>query len=188
MRNSFAVTSLMIRAVLFVGLLVKTRTMFYVDVQQHFSLMKQSVSKPDSFPRGPSSWLPPSSPWIKINIDATRREADSHARCGGVARDCYGTWEFGFYKLLECASMKALHILKSEYNGAHSLSEHLNDLRNRKRSVQIQHVIRQRKKVDDALAKSASFESLDLVVITSPPTSIVRLLQEDMTMYDVVNV
>ncbi|KAE8680158.1 hypothetical protein F3Y22_tig00111392pilonHSYRG00374 [Hibiscus syriacus] len=177
---------------------------------------KPVVTKTAVFHRCSFHWMLPSSPWIRLNTDAAWTETDGRARCG-VAKDSSGTWLFGFSKfigicliidaelwgafvgltfawnagfrqvILELDSMEALRILKSDYNGTHSLRWHINELRRRNSCVQIQHVLRNGNKVADVLAKGASLANLDPILIDSPPISITKLLLEDMLVLDSVN-
>ncbi|KAF7830690.1 putative glycerophosphodiester phosphodiesterase, protein kinase RLK-Pelle-LRK10L-2 family [Senna tora] len=41
------------------------------------------------------TWVPPESSWYKVNVDGSVK-VDGSASCGGVIRDCSGTWQKGF--------------------------------------------------------------------------------------------
>ncbi|KAE8726578.1 hypothetical protein F3Y22_tig00006613pilonHSYRG00064 [Hibiscus syriacus] len=131
---------------------------------------KPSVTTNTRIHRGHSHWMLPPAPWIKLNTGVTRRETDCYARCDGIARDNAVNWLFGFSKfigacsvidaklcgvyvglnlawdagfrqvILELDSMEDLNILRSDYNGAHSLDWHLNESKCNW-CVKIQHVM-----------------------------------------------
>ncbi|KAE8654104.1 hypothetical protein F3Y22_tig00117056pilonHSYRG00889 [Hibiscus syriacus] len=96
-------------------------------------------------------------------------------------------WNAGFRQvILELDSIETLRILKLDYNGTHTLGWYLNELRRRNWCVQIQHVLHNGNKVADTLAKFASLIILDPILIDFPPTSITKLLLEDMLVLDSV--
>ncbi|KAE8729981.1 hypothetical protein F3Y22_tig00003041pilonHSYRG00407 [Hibiscus syriacus] len=89
-------------------------------------------------------------------------------------------WEAGCGNIvLEVDCLEVLRFLRNDYNGLHPLSKHLSDLRNRNWIVKVQHVRHDENKMADALAKSASFNLLDVIILASAPAWVEPLLLAD---------
>ncbi|KAK8589173.1 hypothetical protein V6N12_023576 [Hibiscus sabdariffa] len=134
----------------------------------------------------PSRWLKPFNPFIKTNTDG--------GKFSSLGRSFMGVWlgillgidvsdlEKGFkYVILELDSVVVAGVVCKGYNGPHNFRNHLDELWCRSWHVQVVLVKRQANQVTDACVKLADCNTLDIIHFDKPSTSIIHLLQLDLS-------
>ncbi|KAK8482311.1 hypothetical protein V6N11_030619 [Hibiscus sabdariffa] len=108
-------------------------------------------------------WNPPPPGWYLVNTDGARHLYSGHATCGGVIRDCFGTWCLGYT----------------------SVVNHIDAWVKRDWLIQCRRIHRNGSKVTNALAKLADLSHLNCLCFSVPPSLVAGLLQADVDMLTV---